>query len=626
MYILRITFGGYGLNCFLRIVLFAGLFLASEVFSNNDRIPIQGKDIFLSGINVAWDRYANDVGDIPINLSAYREVILKTRAAGGNTIRMWLSTNGKNDPKFDPATGLVNGLGSETISNVQRVLDFSYENGVVVSLCLLSHNLLQDGQGAPISNNIQMLKTDEGIQAYIDNALLPLVSAIGYHPAIATWEIFNEPEGMLVNGGWTDFASIANFGMLDLQKFINRVAGAIKSINPNLLVSNGAQTFKYSANVGVFENNYSDSALIEAGGDPLGVLDFYQVHFYPNHQGDELSPFHHPADYWGLDKPIVIGEFPNAGVVPIGGEFKTSSELNTVEAYKYLFDNGYAGALSWCYKCSGDLGSFEEIKPALKNLYTQNEAQIYLGELNYELNHNQYAMQLEIKNLSQSASTLLQVIDESMDPSQDLTLRVKLAEVDSGESIELRWVTQSGNSFTWISASQSYEVPQDGAWHTFTLPISELNGTDFSYVRNLRLEIKSSTTQDFSGLVWIDDIQQGSKVISDFNDSFGLWSPLDTKIETVSAVPLDADGNKVGIHPGLTIRLPEYQIVDNKIHFIDVNPQTKMKVFNIHGRVLDLPHSYQEGRLIVDIPNNQNFLLIRLQTGNEFTSLFIPIF
>ena len=60
-------------------------------------------------------------------------------------------------------------------------------------------------------------------------------------------------------------------------------------------------------------NYYSDARLIAAGGDPLGVLDFYTVHYYA-WGSTQISPFHHDASFWGLDKPLVL--FRKQGKLP----------------------------------------------------------------------------------------------------------------------------------------------------------------------------------------------------------------------------------------------------------------------------------------------------------------------
>ena len=84
------------------------------------------------------------------------------------------------------------------------------EYGVMVSMCLFSHNLMEPEQwGLYTGDKVdfeanKLLFEEAGTKAFIDNVLIPVVKAIGNHKALMTWEVFNEPEGMTSEcEGWT---------------------------------------------------------------------------------------------------------------------------------------------------------------------------------------------------------------------------------------------------------------------------------------------------------------------------------------------------------------------------------------------------------------------------------------
>jgi len=349
-------------NAFLLalMVLFGSLIITSQVNAEGI-IQFMEKDFFASGMNLAWISYAQDLDRFyePRFVKALDEV----SSAGGNTIRWWLHTNCSMSPMFKD--GQVSGLHRSNLPNLLRALDLAEERGIVLLLSLFSFDMLQDQRGVNLVDNKNLLEKKEYTQAYIDNALIPMVQAVKDHPALFAWEIFNEPEGMVRPFGWTPVKTDMKF----IQQFVNLVIGAIKKEAPHNLVTNGSWNFRVLTDVGGMTNYYRDDRLIEAGGDPLGVLDFYQVHFYPVHFDESTSPFHHPASYWELDKPILIGEFPAYGVLAKPNQnFRPRTELNAEQAWTYALKNGYAGALGWTWTNHDGNGGVKEAEPGMKKM------------------------------------------------------------------------------------------------------------------------------------------------------------------------------------------------------------------------------------------------------------------
>jgi cellulase (glycosyl hydrolase family 5) len=343
------------------------------------RTPIDGSachPIFASGVNVAWVRFA---GDIPSpNLGAFQLLFQNTHAAGGRVVRWWFHTNGTRTPGYD-TNGMALPISRSNIADVKSILDAAFAAGMMVTISLWSFDMLKASvPAAMLANNVSLLTVDANRQAYIDNVLTPLVTALAGHPGLYAWETFNEPEGMASGASWKPFTAVrladggtqAGQSVAEsyIQKTVNWFAAAIHAADPKALVTNGTWEFQANSNASGMTNYYSDSALRSAGGKTNGTLDFYEVHYYSS-DGTMYSPFANKASYWALDKPIVIGEFYALA----------QDGVAAADTYTHLHSNGYGGAWAWQYlhndgnnnSNGGQSTMWPTMQVPIQNLYAQ---------------------------------------------------------------------------------------------------------------------------------------------------------------------------------------------------------------------------------------------------------------
>lgn len=344
-------------------IIVGGLLLAATGLpAQTNRIQFNNQDLFLSGINLAWSSFADDIGPDPStpDTNHFADVFGQIRANGGNSMRLWLHTTGAYTPAWSGYT--VTGPGDNTIADLKTILDIAWTNKVGVILCLWSFDMLRIANGATITGRSQaILMSPMFRQAYITNCLVPMVQALKGHPAIIAWEIFNEPEGMSYEFGW-DFNY--HVPMSAIQTFINQCAGAIHRTDPKAKVTNGSWSFYATTDAGSGNHNYyTDARLRAAGGDTNGYLDFYTVHYY-DWAGTDRSPFQHPYSYWQLDKPLVVAEF-----------FPPTNCANCGDTpYANLYENGYAGALTWSWTDSDHTAMLDQ----LAAMYSAHPADVYI--------------------------------------------------------------------------------------------------------------------------------------------------------------------------------------------------------------------------------------------------------
>jgi hypothetical protein len=387
--------------------------LTPAAFSQTNRIKFNNQELYLNGANLAWINFASDVGSAtPTDTAAFGNIFVQMHNHGGNAVRWWLHTDGTVTPQFSSADSSVTGPGAHTISDMKKVLDLAWQREIGVNICLWSFDMLKTSS-VSLAQNRKLLNDTNFTRKYINNCLIPMVNALQGHPAILSWEIFNEPEGMSNEFGWTN----SRVPMSVIQRFVNLCTGAIHRADPHALVTNGAWSFyaltdlplaksaiglsklsasektqvaasfqqKYRSSLtpdeiiqhlekiantdALHQNYYRDDRLVSAGNDPQGTLDFYSVHYYSTSTPVSTSPFAHPAVSWNLTKPIVVAEFPM-----ISGKGNPPG-IATGILFDTLYQLGYAGALPWSWS-DGNFSTHDQMLAGMQSMWDKHQTDV----------------------------------------------------------------------------------------------------------------------------------------------------------------------------------------------------------------------------------------------------------
>ncbi|XP_012936321.1 mannan endo-1,4-beta-mannosidase [Aplysia californica] len=332
------------------------LLLAALIPLADSRLSVSGtkfkfnnETVFLSGANLAWINYGYDFGfGYWTNTKPKIEEQFKLlKQAGGSTMRVWIHFEAVSSPLFDNRGFVTAGDDKgKFMGDFKDLFDTALKYNILVIATLWN----ADSKARLLG----LIRNTAKLQSYIDNVLKPMATLVKGHRALGGYDIINEPEGIIyrntVNSNKCFDTTNLNFGIgwhtqqvtyEQMLRFINWQSAAIKSADPGALVTVGIWEGRVMTDKYNMVNHYKDSCLKAAGGKEKGVLDFYSVHSYsnfPNNQFDVTSVFKHSAPDYGLDKPIVVGEF----AVKYGGGGMTTNEL-----FSYAYTHGYAGAWSW---------------------------------------------------------------------------------------------------------------------------------------------------------------------------------------------------------------------------------------------------------------------------------------
>lgn len=338
--------------------------LPGRVQIKGNGFVVNQKEIWMNGVNTPWKDW-DEFGKC-FDEEYWDKHYNELREAGINSSRVWITCSGDVGIDIDE-NGFVKGATKKHWQDVQKLFEIAQKNGIYVMATLLSFDHFK----AENANHLRwraMLQSEEAIQSYIDNYVIPFCEKFGSYDSLWSIDMCNEPDWILEN------PECGSFDWKYMDMFFARVAAAIHT-HSKVLVTLGIAIVKYNSDV--YEGDHgSDKCLQSAYQHKGAYLDFYSTHYYEWMAPSFGIPFDKTPEEFRLitDKPVLIGEFPAHG---LKGDMANSKSMNTVECYLGCYENGWQGIMAWTSSGVDRCGNMEHIVPASKVVYEKAPEKIF---------------------------------------------------------------------------------------------------------------------------------------------------------------------------------------------------------------------------------------------------------
>jgi hypothetical protein len=278
-----------------------------------NRVGWNGNNWYLQGVNVPWYNWGCDfgcnatngkTGGISTNIPTLSAAFAQVKESGIHVVRWWVFPGDPAQITRD-AAGVPVGIDPAVYTDFDAALQLAEQYDLYYNFVLFSAP-----SHIPINWQYDPLQ-----RAKLVDALGSLFAHYAHNPRIISWEPYNEPE----NDIWK--YRIAQLPVVDTG---TAIAQSVHTNAPGTYVTIGS--FKAEGM----------KMWLDAG------LDYYSPHWYDYmSSGDNCMICHDYSYYavWGIDKPIVIGEYYTAT--------PDTSPYNSAYRNNYWYANNFAGAWAW---------------------------------------------------------------------------------------------------------------------------------------------------------------------------------------------------------------------------------------------------------------------------------------
>jgi hypothetical protein len=328
---------------------------SGRITIENGRFMADGRRVWINGANTPWHHW-NDFGG-KFDEAWWDGHLRAVRDSGINAIRVWITCNGNVGILIDEH-GNVAGATPEHWRDLDRLFALLARHHLHVMATLMSFDHFKETNAFhPRWRN--WLGSDENIDSYVDNYVVPFLARYGNSPCLWSIDLINEPDWVFEN------RENGRIAWERLQSYFARASRAIHQHSP-VLVTVGLAMPKYGSDTGKAcrGNKVSDRALQAVLSDPNARLDFYTTHYYDwNARNWGRAPYLSPQAYgMPADKPALLGEMPAKG----------TADHTITEDYENAFRNGWQGAMAWTSNGVDRNGDLKELGPATRAFREQH--------------------------------------------------------------------------------------------------------------------------------------------------------------------------------------------------------------------------------------------------------------